>query len=227
MKKSFLFALVLCLLMPTIESIAQNSREYVRNSIKRWGECKNVAITKYNGDLALYGRNGWAGTGLPSGLEDALSELNRNEELIDDVQITENGKWLVLYGDNGFQWQGIPYSLENKLREYNNNSYVVTSVTFNDAGDWIIISQEYISASAGWIQDWLKEGMDKYGSLWAACVTSDAMVACYERGYRFYGNVPDDLKSALKETDMDVYRIKIAGTAWFIGDGKGRYRYNM
>ena len=226
MKKYSFFLIFLVLLAPAT-AFAQDSREFVRNKIRSWGECKNVAITKYNGDLALYGRNGWAGTGLPSELSKALNELNRDQELIDDVQITDNGSWLILIGNNGFRWSGVPYDLERKLYEYNNRNDVVTSVTFNDGGDWIIISQEYYAASATWIANWLQEGVEKFGALWAACITSDAMVACYSGGYKFYGNVPYDLKKALQETNMDVYRIKIAGTAWFFGDGQGRYKYNM
>lgn len=224
MKKTLL---ILFALLTTASAFTQNSREFVRNKITTWGECKNVAITQYNGDLALYGRNGWAGTGLPSSLSDALHEINSDNDLIDDVQITDNGNWLILIGDNGFRWSGIPYSLERKLYEFNGRNDVVTSVTFNDAGDWIIISQEYFNASAQWIQDWLREGIDSFGALWAACITSDAIVACYEGGYKFYGNVPSDLRRALQETDIDVYRIKIAGSAWFFADKNGSYRYHM
>ena len=206
---------------------AQNSREYIRNSIREWGECKNVAITKYNGDLALYGRNGWAGSGLPSGLKRALNELNEENKLIDDVQITESGEWLVLYGDNGVRWSDAPASLERKIHEFHDRGDVITSITFEDGGKWILISKEYYIASHTWIQNWLEDGADSYGVLWAACVTSDAMVAVYERGYKFWGEVPSGLKQALKETSMDVYRVKIAGTSWFFSDGEGNYRYNM
>ena len=223
--KRLIYCLVFCLFVCYVD--AQNSREFIRGKIKTWGECKNVAITQYNGDLALYGRNGWAGSGLPSGLSEALNELNEKNVVIGDVQLTEDGNWLILYGNNGFRWNGVPYSLEEKIYEYHNRGDVVTSVTFNDDGDWIIISQEYYSASSSWIQDWLKSGADRFGALWAACITSDAMVACYENGYKFYGNVPDDLRSALQETSMDVFRIKMAGTAWFFSDNRTRYRYNM
>ena len=228
MKKRILFSLIAILgLLFTTNLNAQNSREYIRNSIREWGQCKNVAITKYNGDVALYGRNGWAGSGLPSGLKKALNELNEDNELIDDVQITERGEWLVLYGDNGIRWSVVPYDLEQKLREYNKRGDVITSVTFEDNGKWILISKEYFVASHDWIQDWLKEGADSYGALWAACVTSTAMVAVYENGYKFWGDVPSGLKQALKETNMDVYRVKIAGTAWFFSDGEGEYDYSM
>lgn len=223
MKKMYLFALLM--LVPLV-SFGQG-RKFIKDEIAKHNECRNVAITKSNGDLMLYGRNGWAGTGLPSGLSDALSELNDDNEYIDDVQLTENGSWLILWGNNGFRWNNIPYSLEKKIREWNNANEVVTSVTFNDAGQWIAVSENYISASETWIQDWLVEGLNKYGQLWAVCITSDAMVACYESGYKYYGEVPQSLKDALKNEHRNVYRIKIAGTAWFYADSNGSFRYYM
>lgn len=97
-------------------------RAYIRKQIDSWGECRNVAITKSNGDLALYGRNGFAKSDLPYNLNEALTELNNERKYIDDVQLTENGRWLILWGNNGIRWNNIPYSLERKVREYNNNS---------------------------------------------------------------------------------------------------------
>jgi len=202
-------------------------RSYIRQQISEKGQCRNVAITETNGDLMLYGQNGWAGTGLPSGLSSALNELNNKREYIDDVQLTERGRWLILWGDNGFRWSDIPYSLEQKLREYNNQNEVVTSVTFNDAGDWIIISQKYFAASDSRITEWLKDGNEKYGQLWAACVTNDALVVVYAKGYKYLGNVPESLKTALDKTRLDVYRLKIAGSAWFFADKNGNYDYTM
>ncbi|MBQ3657293.1 MAG: hypothetical protein II956_10695 [Bacteroidales bacterium] len=208
-------------------SYSQNSRQYIKNVIISKDECKNVAITKTNGDLMLYGRNGYAAQGCPRGLTDALDELNDDNELIDDVVLTENGKWLILYGNNGIQWNNIPYSLESKLRYYNRENEIITSVTFNDYGDWIVITTDYFSASQDWITNWLKEDNNKHGQLWAACITDDAMVAVYETGYRFYGNVPESLKTKLRNSDIDVYRLKIAGTSWFFADKRGYYHYNM
>ena len=184
-----IFLLGLSLLL-TVNSYAQSSRQYIKDEISKKNECRNVAITRTNGNLMLYGKNGWAGSGLPNGLSDALHQLNNDHEYIDDVQLTENGSWLVLYGNNGFIWDNIPYSLERKIREWNNQNEVITSVTFNDAGQWVAVSRNYISASDQWIQDWLADGGRTYGQLWAVCITNDAMVACYESGYISYGAVP-------------------------------------
>ncbi len=220
------FALLSFCMCVSLSAFSQ-SREYIRNAIEGWGSCRNVAITKTNGDIALNQTNAYAYTNCPQGLANAIKELHSEEVYIDDIQLTENGRWIILHGDNGFRWSNIPYSLEQKIREFNNNSEIVTSVTLNDANDWIIISTEHYSASSDYILNWLKEGAEKYGALWAACVTNDAMVAVYEDGYKFWGNVPESLKSALRDSDLNVYRIKIAGTAWFFADKEGNYRYNM
>lgn len=223
MKKLMIFiAAIMCSI-----GVSAQSREYIRKMIREYGECKNVAITKYNGDLMLYGNNGWAATGCPKGLTDAIKELHAENETIVDVQLTDNGSWLILYGSNGFVWNDIPYSLEQKIRAWHEDNQTITSVTFNDDGDWIIVSKEYVSSSDSDIQDWVVAGMDNYGPVWATCITDDAAVVVYERGFRFLGEVPNDLQESLREADFNVYRVKIAGSAWFFSDGKRRYHYNM
>ena len=221
-KTSAIFICLVCCL-----SAIAADRTYIREQIQKQDNCRNVAITKYGAQLMLYGRNGWAGVGLPQGLGNALSELNDQNVYIDDVQITESGSWLILYGNNGFRWSGIPYSLENKIREWNTSEEVIYSVTFNDAGQWIAICENYYVASESWIQEWLKAGIEKYGMLWCACITDDAMVAVYAKGFKTYGNVPQSLWEALDEETRDVFRLKIAGTAWFYADINGSYRYYM
>ena len=69
--------------------------------------------------------------------------------------------------------------------------------------------------------------MDTYGGLWTACITDDAMVAVYKNGFRVLGDIPSDLRNALRDTTLDIYRLKIAGTAWFFADRSGHFRYNM
>ena len=203
------------------------SRDFLRQNIEEWGDCRNVAITKTNGDVALHGRNGWAGSGLPADLSQTLHELNQANEYIDDVQLTENGSWCVLYGDNGFRWNYIPPSLEKEIYGYHHDNEVIYSVTFNDEGDWILIGKDHYSASSTQLLTFLKEGAEQFGTLLAACLTDDGLVACYDRGYTFLGNVPEDLKDRLRETQLDVYRIKIAGEAFFFADKDGSYRYKM
>ena len=225
-KRSFWLLVVLFTVFSVGTGFAQG-REYIRNAIDRWGGCRNVAITRYNGDVALYGTNGYAISDCPKNLTDAIDRLHDDGEYIDDVQLTEDGSWLVLYGDNGVIWYDIPYSLEDKLREYNKREEVITSVTFNDSGDWIVITTNYFCCSDSDVQQWMKDGMDRYGQIWAACITEDALVVVYEEGYKVVGDIPDSLEDALLETSLDVYRLKIAGSSWFFADKHGRYQYSM
>ena len=207
--------------------ISQWRRE-AGNTYEEWGSCRNVAVTLTGGDIALNWNNAYAYYGIPSDLAESLDELHEDGKYIDDVQLTEDGNWLILYGDNGFVWNGIPYSLEHKIREYNDEGEVVTSVTFNDCGDWIVISQEHISASTSEIYEWIEDGIKRYGQLWSAHLTDDGMVLCYERGYKYLGNVPDNLKEALFESELDVYRIKfLSDGTYFFSDMDGYYEYYM
>lgn len=202
-------------------------RSYIKQQISYHNECRNVAITERNGDLMLYGSNGWAASGCPKGLTDALNELNEDGEYIDDVQLTEEGRWLILYGDNGFRWNDIPYSLEKKLREWNSSGEVVTSVSFNDSGDWVAICDKYISASDSDIQDWIVEGIDQYGKVWTTCLTDETLIIVYEEGFQTIGDIPSTLEDKLTSTPIDIYRLKIAGEAWFFSDGKSNFDYHM
>ncbi len=224
MKKFLSVSLVL--LIATM-SVSAQSREFIREKIKDYGSCKNVAITKTNGDLMLYGSNGYASNGCPADLNSALRELHDNSEEIQDVVLTENGSWLLLYGANGFRWNDIPSSLEAKITYFNDMSERIDCASFNDYGDWIVITENYYACSDEDCRSWLRDGEEEYGELWTACVTNDCVIAVYAGGFKFMGDYPSDLRKALTETSIDVFRLKVAGTAWFFANKQGDYNYNM
>lgn len=225
MFKKFFFSLLLVAMSLTVN--AQNSRQYVKQMIQKYNECKSVAITKTNGDAMIYGRNGYAAQSCPSGFVNALSDLHDKGETIQDIHLSESGRWLVLYGGNGMRWDRLYYNLEQKIRYYNDERETITTVTFNDDNEWIVITTEHISASSTELQDWLAEGCNRYGKLWTACLTDDACVAVYAEGYRYLGDVPEDLKEALRTCGKDVYMVKMAGSSWFFATKDGYWRYSM
>lgn len=225
-KFKFLFALLFSLTM-LATSAQTDSREYIRNAIKRWGECRDVAITRINGDVAIYGNagSGYSCSGVPEELRKTLSELRDNDEYIDDVELTDNGSWLVLYGLNSTFWSGVPEDLEAALYEVRNNRETVTSVTFNDDGDWIVISDEYIRASNAELRQWIVDGIENMGKVSTACISENAVMVVYEDSFRYDGNVPAGLLEAIRNTDIHIFRIKISGQSWFFADISGK-RYN-
>ena len=210
------------------EQTTENSRSYIKQQIEKWGECKNVALTLTGGDVAIYGGNGYAANGIPQGMLDKLQLLNQSDQLIDDLVLTESGNWMILYGDNGINSYGAPDRLFNKLTEWNSQREVITSVTFNDNEDWIAITETKYSASSPFIIEKIQEGEAKHGEFWAAHLTNDGMVLCFERGYVFWGNVPENLKKELRETTINVFRIKfLSDGTFFIADFDGRFSYFM
>lgn len=222
-----LLYLVTVLISPT--EVEAQSRSFLREKIQGWGECKNVALTQTGGDIALYGTNGWASSGpVPKALTRTLNELHAEDELIDDIVLTESGSWIVLHGRNAFVWSDIPRALERRMREMNDEGELITSVTLNDSGQWIIISDKNIAASDNSLDERIEDGMSEYGQLWAAHLTEDGLVLVYAEGYQFFGNVPDGLRKALKSTTMNVFRVKFTPDgAWFIADRYGRFDYTM
>lgn len=208
------------------ESSAQD-RSYIKNAISNWGECRNVTITETNGNVAIYGANGNARQGIPSQMSDALQSLNDDGKTITDLHLTENGAWVIIYNGNGIWRAGITDDFEETLLECNDDGETITSVSFNDNGEWVIVSEEYIHSSSSEITNWLSEGSDEYGILISVCMTNNSMVAVYEEGYKFLGDVPESLKKELYKTTIDVTRVKFAGQSWFISDEEGTYSYRM
>ena len=93
--------------------------------------------------------------------------------------------------------------------------------------DWIIVTSDEFAASDSFIYNWLEKGSEKYGTLLTAHITDDAMVAVYSNGCQYSGKVPKDLKKALEETDLKVYRVKITENYWFFADEEGHFRCNF
>lgn len=210
---------------PTVHT--EGSRSYIKKFIDGKDNCRIVAITKRNGDVAVANDNDWAVSSCPDGLKNALQSVSNDDKTIIDVCLTESGNWIVVYDFWEASWRGIPYDLEAKIREFCNNCEEIYSVSFNDAGDWIIVTEDHYSSSNTYLQSWLRDGSNLYGRLLSAVVSEDAAVAVFETGYRFYGNVPQDLKRELQNTDVDVRIIKIAGNAWFFADEEGRGKYSL
>jgi hypothetical protein len=208
--------------------VERSGRKFLRDKIQEWGQCKNVAMTLTGGDVALYGSNGWAAQGAPKAMTDKFKELNIIDKLIDDIVLTEDGSWLILWGANGISSYGTPPGLFPKLQKWNDEGEVITSVTFNDRGDWIAITKKKYSASSEKVMEYIRDGENEFGEFWAAHLTNDGLVLCYERGYKFFGNVPENLKKKLRETKINVFRIKfLSDGSYFIADFNGNYAYNM
>ena len=120
----------------------------------------------------------------------------------------------------------------------------MNAVSFNDAGDWIVIGDKNFSASSQELVNFLDEHQKDGMVLTTACISDEMCVAVYtssQYGYSlFYSyyltNDPISMKmwrrmfKAMKKAnkkDITVFRIKVAGDAWFMADEEGWYHYEM
>ena len=222
MKKIILLAVSVAMVLG---AQAQSSRDCIKKTITEQNQCTSVAITQSNGDAMIYGRCGWAAQDCPNDLHESLFELNAANVELQDIHLTELGRWLVLYNDNQICSDLLYENLKQKITTCQEDNEKITTITFIDSGNWIVITTDQISASSDEIMDWIVDGYTKYGQVWTACVTDDAMIAVYESGFKYAGNVPEDLKDALRACESDVYTVKLSGNAWFFRctDGSGSY----
>lgn len=222
------YRIILFFLLVALSAQTQaQTRAFLRNKITEWGECKSVAITKHGGDLAIYGKNGWAKTGnVPSGLIDEIRSKNSRGETLQDVVVTEDGSWLLLYGENGMSWGGLTDDLTKVLREYNRRAEVITSVAFNDSGDWLVVGEQHWTCSSTELTDFIKAGAQSFGNVWTAHFNDDGLVVVYDKGIKYDGEVPENVIDALNEVEFDVYRFKfLPDGSYFMADRKGSYKY--
>ena len=103
------------------------------------GILSSVSFTPDGGWVITWGKNGWAAKDVPSGLVDALKDLNdRGETLRFTAFPDEYDAWLVVWGDNGVRWSDISEGLEEELRNINTEKYEVKSIAFTYDG-WAVI----------------------------------------------------------------------------------------
>jgi hypothetical protein len=187
-----------------------------------------VAITEANGDIAINGGNGYTYNGIPTALLEDIEEIRNDQEIIQDITLTERGEYVVVWGHNGVKFSdNIPTGMYEALKKMNSQKETITSAVFNDNGDWIVIAEEHYNASSQELVNFISEGAKKYGHVYSACLTNDALIIVYDKGYNSMGNFPESLGKALNDARIDVYRIKIAGNSWFFADKEGNYRMSL
>ena len=204
------------------------SRRLLKEHIANNNNCRICAITQGGGNVVVCGKNNWASIGCSQLITEELQKVTDEGKLIVDVTLTEYDRFIAIYGDGTASWKGIPSEMEKFLRAYHDRFEDVLSVALNDDGAWILVTSDHFACSGAKLKSWIDEGQRQYGRLRAAALTADAAVAVFEDGFCFLGDVPSDLKDALKEAKFGVRNIKIAGSAWFfaVEDGNS-YQGNL
>lgn len=225
--RKLLLSISLLLIIQTLFA-QETDRISLRAKMKDDGGCKNVALTLSGGRVAFLKSSGWVASDVPSGLIDDLKELDGTGKTLQEIVLTEKGSWLIIYGINGYSTHLCPTDLRDKLSKWNDEGEEIISATFNDNGDWIAITKNKYSASEDYMYDMIDKGEDEFGAFLSAHLTNDGMVLCFKRGYKYRGNVPERLKQKLRESSLDVKRVKfLSDGSYFFADANGSCGYNL
>lgn len=101
-----------------------------------------------------------------------IDEIRDMKETIQDITLTERGEYVIVWGNNGVRFSNnIPTGMYEALKDMNSKKETITSAVFNDNGDWIVISEQHYNASSQEILNLIKEGANKYGHVYSACLT--------------------------------------------------------
>ena len=193
---------------------AQSNKEHIVQHIRAFDVCKSVAITQNSGSAMIYDQCEWIAQDCPHFFTEALYETKIAKDTLQDIHITELGRWIVLYNANKVKSDLLYENLNQKIASCQEDNEKITTITFNDNGDWVVVTTKQVTASSNDLLAWIIEGCQKYGQVWTACITEDAAVVVYESGFKFHGNVPENLKEALRACKSNVYTVKLSGSSW-------------
>ena len=210
--------------IPTADS---SYMSYIKESLKKYDQCRTGAITKSGPEVAIWGINGYSSNEYcHSDLKNALKEINSKEQTVNDVAVSESGNYVVVYGNNGYYYLDIPDEMAAWLQKYNKDKKNIISVAFTDEGRWAIVTENsYIS------DDYTSKVMDeayaKYGYINSVSLSGNSVVVCCDGGV-YYKNAPKKLIERLNKVDFLPKVIKFTDNGLLlITDGDKKYDYFM
>lgn len=229
MKNNILFFLFtgLLALYPLCAGWGQADTRYIHEELNKIQRCKNMALTRNQGMVVLYGTNGFIPSGIPNTLYDKLKDFNNRGLVVDDICLTENGSWFIV-GDQ-LSGYGVPADISTKIDEMVNNQERITCVSFNDRGRGVVISDKSFWANDRDLYNYLVSLSTEYGYINSVCITNKGMIACLNGGYGSNGTVPDTLLNYLDRELSDHIGtpryIKFSDWGdWFVADSYENYQ---
>ena len=166
--------------------VIKKDRTKIIKAIEKWGTCRLVAITEKNGDIAVSGVNTVSYSGLGGSALSCLKDAIKENVVIRDIVLTENGSFLALYGDNLYSAFNMPSRMLKAIDSFDDKNEVVVSATCNDNGDWIVVSDKSFVASSIELQNEIQEGVKDCGRLISAHLTDYSKILIFEEGLYFY-----------------------------------------
>ncbi|WP_065219248.1 MULTISPECIES: zinc finger-like domain-containing protein [Butyricimonas] len=191
------------------------------DKIKELNRCSTGAFSANGAGVIVFDGYGFQTQGVPQALLDRLFQINKEQQTIKDVTITDNGTyWCVIYGNC---WAAYaPEGVYNQLNVMINKSGI-SSVALNDSGHYIIVGNDGSTlCSSQYYQERVNEARGKFGKIISASIDLFGRVAlCCERGVYLCG-APSSVADVLKSINIIPKVVKISFTGhYLITDGKG------
>lgn len=198
----------------------------IKESIKKYAQCRTGAITKSGPGVEIWGTNGYSTNEYCNkDLVEILRDCNKHKYTINDVAITESGGYLVVFEDNRTAYFGIgSEAMVNWLIKYRNDKKKITSVAFTDEGRWAIVTETSYIADE-YTLDVMDEARAKYGYINSVSLSGNSVVVCCDGGV-YYKNAPKKLIERLNIVNFLPKVIKFTDNGLLlITDGDKQFDY--
>ena len=211
-----------------IQRNSKYGRNQLRKSIKKWGECKNGALSLEHGAVALYGSNGYfCSAAVDDRISSKLKSINKSGGNVTDVNITENGDFIIVY-NSGKRWYGVlPSALKTALDRYSYGTQF-KSISFNESGTYAITTSDGFESNNSVYQAFYDDNIGDFGELLSVNICGDGAVFCYSDKARYCGRIPDDVESAIRRFSHTANFVKFNKHGdYLICDKYGSYSYSI
>ena len=203
-------------------------RNQLRKAINKWNECANGTLSLKHGAVAIYGSNGYCcSAAVPDGLKDELKQINKKNNSITDVNITEGGYYIVISND-GNMWSGsMPSPVLTKLRELP-NAEKIKSCSFNDNGIYALLTDRGFYSNNNEYVDFYEQRMEEIGECYSVNIYGNGAVYCFARGTDYCGSVPKNVVNILEDLTFKPKFVKFNSHGdYLICSSTGKYQYKI
>lgn len=198
------------------------------NKINEWNSVRTGAFSDNGSGVIVCGNNGFWANNIDDSFMKKLFEINKNNQRIRDVAISEDGKyWGVAYNYNG--WYALaPQKVYDELNYFVNNKIGINSLTINSNGDYIIIGDNGDFRCSSKYYDILIVATAVYGKVISADISKNGYIVCCERGFNGVFVPSNIAEIALKKVSFTPKVIKMSASGhYLITNGDSAYWYWM
>lgn len=199
----------------------------MRNYLSKDMSCRLGGISSNRKGVVVKGNSKVFMTdAVPETFKHILQNLQRNDRHIDAIALTGSDYYCVVW--NGNKWDGkVSAAMKEKLNSYIDKGERIMDISICDDGNFVILTDKHVYASRKSDMDFIIDAEDKYGQSKSLCITTYSICVVCQYGI-VYRNIPENLASALKSTQMKPDKVVYTDAGTFIlSTSNGNCEYNI